>query len=119
MLDEKACVCGSKSASISSKPVIPEAEKAKMRLALHPNDPPVPISRGSEPIMASLVNMFAVMKQLVRQKCPRGLYPEHSRAIHPDRDRSLRIQYPGGGEVAVEIYNVAYAKAMLQDALSP
>jgi mannonate dehydratase len=33
--------------------VIPEAEKANVRLALHPNDPPVPLSRGSEQIMAS------------------------------------------------------------------
>jgi mannonate dehydratase len=31
--------------------IIPEAEKANVRLALHPNDPPIPISRGSEQIM--------------------------------------------------------------------
>ncbi|MFT5365491.1 MAG: mannonate dehydratase [Candidatus Latescibacterota bacterium] len=31
--------------------IVPEAEKANVRLALHPNDPPVPISRGSEQIM--------------------------------------------------------------------
>ena len=35
------------------KAVVPEAEKANVRLALHPNDPPVPISRGSEQIMAT------------------------------------------------------------------
>jgi mannonate dehydratase len=35
------------------KAIVPEAEKAKVRLALHPNDPPVPLSRGSEQIMAS------------------------------------------------------------------
>ena len=35
------------------KAVIPEAEKANVRLALHPNDPPVPLSRGSEQIMAT------------------------------------------------------------------
>ena len=34
------------------KAVVPEAEKAGTRLALHPNDPPVPLSRGSEQIMA-------------------------------------------------------------------
>jgi mannonate dehydratase len=28
--------------------IVPEAEKANVRLALHPNDPPVPMSRGSE-----------------------------------------------------------------------
>jgi mannonate dehydratase len=33
------------------KAVIPEAEKANVRLALHPNDPPVPLSRGSEQLM--------------------------------------------------------------------
>src|ERR1035441_5220216 len=36
------------------KAVIPAAEKAKVRLALHPNDPPAPISRGSQQIMGSL-----------------------------------------------------------------
>lgn len=36
------------------KAVVPEAEKAGVRLALHPNDPPVPLSRGSQQIMATL-----------------------------------------------------------------
>src|SRR5262249_53535910 len=36
------------------KAVIPEAEKANVRLALHPNDPPVPLSRGSEQLMATV-----------------------------------------------------------------
>src|SRR5229473_2170068 len=36
------------------KAVIPEAEKAGVRLALHPNDPPAPISRGSQQIMGSI-----------------------------------------------------------------
>jgi mannonate dehydratase len=172
------------------KAIVPEAEKAGVRLALHPNDPPVPLSRGSEQIMDSFehwkqylnlvkspfngmtydcgvtretgedpiavcrwlgerdcinhvhfrnvrvrkpnvdytevfldegqVNMFAVMKELVRQKYPRGLYPEHPRAIDLDRDRQggIRNQYPGGGGFAGEIYNVGYTKAMLQAALS-
>ena len=171
------------------KAVVPEAEKANVRLALHPNDPPVPLSRGSEQIMASFeqwkkylnlvkspyngmtfdcgvtremgedpvavcrylgerdcinhvhfrnvvvrkpyidytevfldegqVNMFAVMRELVRQKYPRGLYPEHPRAIDVDRERGqIRNQYPGGGGFAAEIYNIAYTKAMLQAALS-
>ena len=38
------------------KAVIPEAEKANVRLALHPNDPPVPMSRGSEQIMATVAH---------------------------------------------------------------
>jgi mannonate dehydratase len=170
------------------KAIVPEAEKANVRLALHPNDPPVPLSRGSEQIMATfehwkqylnlvkspyngmtfdcgvtremgedpvsvarwlgdrdcinhvhfrnvkvrkpyvdytevfldegVVNMFAVMKELVRQKYPRGLYPEHPRAIDYDREKGIRNQYPGGGGFAGEIYNVGYTKAMLQAALS-
>ncbi|MCP5115816.1 MAG: TIM barrel protein [bacterium] len=168
--------------------IVPEAEKANVRLALHPNDPPVPISRGSEQIMDSVahwkeyldlvkspyngmtydcgvtremgedpvtvcrylggrdcinhvhfrnvvvrkpyvdytevfvdegqVNMFAVMKELVRQKYPRGLYPEHPRALDIDRERGIRGGYPGGGGLVGLIYNVAYTKAMLQAALS-
>jgi mannonate dehydratase len=35
------------------KAVIPVAEKAGVRMALHPNDPPAPISRGSEQIMST------------------------------------------------------------------
>jgi len=170
------------------KAVVPEAEKANVRLALHPNDPPVPLSRGSEQLMATFdhwkqylslvkspfngmtydcgvsreigedpvaicrwmgerdqinhvhyrnvvvrktsvdytevfidegqVNMFAVMKELVRQKYSRGLYPEHPRAIDFDRERTIRNSYPGGGGFAAEIYNVAYTKAMVQAALS-
>ena len=169
--------------------IVPVAEKAHVRLALHPNDPPVPLSRGSEQIMASVeqwktylklvespfngmtfdcgvtremgedpikvcrylaerdcinhvhfrnvvvrtpyvdytevflddgqADMFGVMRELVRQKYPRGLYPEHPRAIDPDRDRNeIRNQYPGGGGFAGEIYNVGYARAMLQAALT-
>ena len=171
------------------KVVVPEAEKANVRLALHPNDPPVPESRGSEQIMATLahwkeylklvespfngmtfdcgvtremgedpvavchwlgerdainhvhfrnvvvrrpyvdytevflddgqVNMFAVMRELVRQRYPRALYPEHPRALDVDRERGpIRNQYPGGGCFAGEIYNVGYTRAMLQAALT-
>ncbi|MCB1124174.1 MAG: mannonate dehydratase, partial [Verrucomicrobiae bacterium] len=35
------------------KAIIPVAEKNNVRMALHPNDPPVPVSRGSEQIVAS------------------------------------------------------------------
>jgi len=171
------------------KAIVPEAEKANVRLALHPNDPPVPLSRGSEQLMATVdhwkqylnlvkspfngmtfdcgvtremgedpvtvcrylgerdvinhvhfrnvivrkpyedytevfldegqVDMFAVMRELVRQKYPRTIYPEHPRAIDPDRESgSIRNQYPGGGGFAGEIYNVGYARAMLQAALT-
>ena len=171
------------------KAVVPEAEKAGVRLALHPNDPPAPVSRGSEQIMAtidgwkkliSIVNspsngitfdcgvtremggdpvevcryfgsrdrinhvhfrnvmvkkpyerytevfidegendMFAVMKELVKQKYTRLIYPEHPRGIDYDRERpNFRPQYPGGGGYAGYAFNVGYTRAMMQAALS-
>jgi mannonate dehydratase len=171
------------------KAVIPVAEQSGVRLALHPNDPPAPLSRGSGQIMGTVEgwkrlidivkspsngitfdcgvtkemghdpvevchyfgsrdrinhvhyrnvrvrkpyekytevfidegenNMFAVMKELVKQKYPRLVYPEHPRAIDYDRDRAgFRSQYPGGGGYAAFAYNVGYARAMMQAALS-
>jgi mannonate dehydratase len=171
------------------KAVVPVAEQSGVRLALHPNDPPAPLSRGSEQIMGTVAgwkrlidivkspsngitfdcgvtremgedpvqvcryfgsrdrinhvhyrnvrvtkpyekyaevfidegvnNMFAVMKELVKQKYPRLVYPEHPRAIDYDRERpGFRSQYPGGGGYAAFAYNVGYARAMLQAALS-
>ena len=169
------------------KAVVPVAEKANVRLALHPNDPPFPLSRGSEQIMAKLdgwkhlieivdspangitfdcgvtrelgedpvavcryfgsrdrinhmhyrnphvikpyvqyvegfidegdVNMFAVMRELVRLKYSRELNPEHPRALDYDRARGPIHGYPGGGGYGGDLYDVAYAKAMLQAAL--
>jgi mannonate dehydratase len=169
--------------------VIPEAEKAGVRLALHPNDPPAPISRGSQQIMATIdgwkkligivdspsngitfdcgvtremggdpvevcrwfgsrdrINhvhfrnvkvqkpyerytevfidegendMFAVMTELVRQKYPRLIYPEHPRGIDYDREQpNFRSQYPGGGGYAGFAFNVGYTRAMMQAALA-
>ncbi len=171
------------------KAVVPVAEQSGVRLALHPNDPPAPISRGSEQIMGTVdgwrhlieivpspsngitfdcgvtremgqdpvevcryfgerdrinhvhfrnvrvavpyekytevfldegqVNMFAVMKELVRQKYPRLVYPEHPRGIDYDRERpGFRSEYPGGGGYAAFAYNVGYTRAMLQAALA-
>jgi mannonate dehydratase len=169
------------------KAVVPVAEKANVRLALHPNDPPFPLSRGSQQIMATVagwkhlieivdspsngitfdcgvtvemgenpvevcryfgsrdrinhmhyrnphvtvpylkydegfidegdVNMFAVMRELVKLKYPREIYPEHPRAIDYDRARGPIRGYPGGGGYAGDVYDIAYAKAMLQAAL--
>ncbi len=169
------------------KAVVPVAEKANVRLALHPNDPPFPLSRGSQQIMATLegwkhlieivdspsngitfdcgvtremgedpvavchyfgsrdrinhmhyrnphvikpyvnyvegfidegdVNMLAVMRELVRLKYSRELNPEHPRAIDYDRARGPIHGYPGGGGYGGDLYDVAYAKAMLQAAL--
>ncbi len=171
------------------KAVVPEAEKAGVRLALHPNDPPAPLSRGSQQIMGTIdgwkklvgiVNspsngitfdcgvtremggdpvevcrwfgsrdrinhvhfrnvkvqkpyerytevfidegendMFAVMKELVKQKYTRLIYPEHPRGIDYDRQQpNFRSQYPGGGGYAGYAFNVGYTRAMLQAALS-
>src|SRR5262245_50092027 len=170
------------------KAVVPEAEKAGVRLALHPNDPPAPISRGSQQIMGSiegwkkligLVNspsngitfdcgvtremggdpvevckyfgsrdrinhvhfrnvivkkpnerytevfidegendMFAVMKELVRQKYKLQNYPEHPRALDHDQWAGIRSQSPGGGGYAGFSYNVGYTRALLQVALT-
>lgn len=163
------------------KAVVPVAVESRVRLALHPNDPPAPISRGSGQIMGSVegwqrlvsivpspyngitfdcgvtremgrdpvevcryfskrdcinhmhfrnvilhkprekytevfldegeVDMFAVMKELVRQKYPRLIYPEHPRGLDYDRERQ------GGGNYAGWVFNVAYTRAMLQAAL--
>jgi len=173
------------------KLAVPAAEKAGVRLALHPNDPPAPISRGSQQIMGSLagwkhlieivnspangitfdcgvtremgedpvvvadyfgsrkrinhvhfrnvlvvkpledyqevfidagqVDMFGVMKALVKNKYTGTIYPEHPRAVDADRDRvgpGGRIGgYPGGGGYTGIAYSVAYTRAMMQAAL--
>ncbi|WP_252263820.1 mannonate dehydratase [Paracidobacterium acidisoli] len=169
------------------KAVIPAAEKSNVRLALHPNDPPYPLSRGSQQIMGTVagwkhlitivdspsngitfdcgvtremgedpvtvcqyfgsrdrinhvhyrnphvmkpyvkydegfidegdVNMLAVMRELVKLKYTREVYPEHPRAIDYDRERGPIPGYPGGGGYAGNLYDIAYAKAMLQAAL--
>jgi mannonate dehydratase len=171
------------------KAVVPVAEESGVRLALHPNDPPAPLSRGSGQIMGTVegwkrlvdivpstsngitfdcgvtremgqdpvevcryfgakdrinhvhfrnvrvrkpyekyaevfldegqVDMFAVMKELVRQKYPRLVYPEHPRALDYDREHTgFHPGYPGGGGYAAFAYNVGYARAMLQAALA-
>ena len=171
------------------KAVVPVAEQSGVRLALHPNDPPAPISRGSGQIMSTLAgwkrlidivkspsngitfdcgvtrelgedpvevcryfgerdcinhvhyrnvrvrkpyekytevfldegvnNMFLVMKELVRQRYPRLIYPEHPRALDYDRERpNFRPTYPGGGGYAGYAFNVGYTRAMLQAALA-
>jgi mannonate dehydratase len=166
------------------KAVIPVAEESGVRMALHPNDPPPPKSRGSDQIMGSLkdwkrmldivprpangmtfdcgvtrelgedpvevcryigsrdqinhmhfrnvktdiprlkytevfldegeVDMFAVMKELVRQGYPRLIYPEHPPVIDADREHpfpGIAAGYTGFA------YTVGYARATLQAAL--
>ncbi len=171
------------------KAVVPVAEQSGVRLALHPNDPPAPLSRGSEQIMGYLagwkrlieivpsksngitfdcgvtrelgedpvevcryfgsrdrinhvhfrnvrvqkprekytevfidegqVDMFAVMKELVRQRYPRLIYPEHPRGLDIDREvTDFKSYYPGGGSYVGYTFNVGYTRAMLQAALA-
>jgi mannonate dehydratase len=170
------------------KAVIPVAEASGVRLAVHPNDPPAPLSRGSQQILGSVAgwkrlvdivpsksngitfdcgvtremgqdpvdvcryfgsrdvinhvhyrnvrvqvpnekytevfideganDMYAVMKELVRQKYPRLIYPEHPRALDYDRERAdFKPYYAGGGGYAAYSYNVGYTRAMLQASL--
>jgi mannonate dehydratase len=169
------------------KAAVPAAEKAGVRLALHPNDPPAPISRGSEQIMgtvdgwkhlisivdspangitfdcgvtremgedpvvvanyfasrkrinhihyrnvhvvkpyerysevfidAGMVDMFGVMKAIVKNKYTGTIYPEHPRALDYDRERGRIGGYPGGGGYTGITFSVAYARAMMQAAL--
>ena len=168
------------------KAVIPVAEEANVRLALHPNDPPAPVSRGSGQIMSTLegwkkftdiipspfngitfdcgvtkelghdpvevcryfgqrdqinhvhfrnvvsrvpnldytevwidegqVDMFAVMSELVRQKYPRLIYPEHP----PVNDADTEFPFDGISATTYTgfAYTVGYARAMMQAALS-
>jgi mannonate dehydratase len=170
------------------KAVVPVAEEAGVRLALHPNDPPAPLSRGSQQIMGTVagwkrligivpspsngitfdcgvtrdmgenpvevcryfasrkrinhvhyrnvrverpyekytevfidegqVDMFGVMKELIRQKYTGTIYPEHPRALDYDRERGPIKGYPGGGGYAGEVFNVGYTRAMMQAALA-
>ncbi|HEY2014224.1 MAG TPA: mannonate dehydratase [Bryobacteraceae bacterium] len=170
------------------KAVVPAAEKAGVRLALHPNDPPAPISRKSQQIMGTVDgwkhlieivkspsngitfdcgvtkemgqdpvevcgyfasrdrinhvhfrnvkvkkpyerytevfidegenNLFAVMRELVKHKYTHLIYPEHPRAIDYDRERGRIGGYPGGGAYAAFAFNIGYARAMMQAALT-
>ena len=58
------------------------------------------------------VDMLAVMQELVRQKYPRLVYPEHPQGLDADREQSKNGGYAGW------VYNVAYARATLQAALA-
>ena len=164
--------------------VIPTCEQSNVRLALHPNDPPIAITRGSGQIMGSLEgwkklitvvnspangityecgvsremevdpvevckyfgtrdrinhvhyrnpvvrvphndytetfidqgenNMLAVMRELIKVKYTRLIYPEHERALDYDRTVGIHNQYPGGGGYTGMVFNIAYARAMFQ-----
>ncbi len=176
------------------KAVVPVAIESNVRLALHPNDPPAPLSRGSQQIMGTVagwkklvdivpspnngitfdcgvtremgenpvevcryfmqrdcinhvhfrnvrvrkpyeeyaevfidegqVDMFGVMRELVKGKYPRLIYPEHPRALDVDQEENaataavFKSSYPGGGSYAGFAFSVGYARAMMQAALS-
>jgi mannonate dehydratase len=169
------------------KAVIPVAEKAGVRMALHPNDPGVPISHGSAQIIATfddwkrlitiidspsngmtydcgvccemgydplevlrylgtrdrinhmhyrnvtvqephvryeevffdtgVVNMLAVMQEVFKVGYKFGIYPEHPRFFTRDAEYPGYVAgrgYAGGGGTTGQIWNVAYARAMMQ-----
>jgi mannonate dehydratase len=171
------------------KAVIPVAEKAGVRLALHPNDPPAPVSHGTPQIMSTFegwkrlldivkspangmtfdpgvcremgedpvqilryigsrdqvnhahyrnvitlepynkyeevffdvgeVNMFAVMQEFFKIGYTRGINPEHPRLFTVDTlFPSVYGNYPGGGGITGQTYNMAYARAMMQAVMS-
>jgi mannonate dehydratase len=173
------------------KAIVPVAEQAGVRLALHPNDPPAAISKGSPQIMSTYdgwkrlldivkspfngmtydpgvcremgldpvevlrymgsrdqinhahyrnvttqiphdkyeevffdvgeVNMFAVMKEFFNVGYKRWIYPEHGRFFTRDADYPGYVAgrgYPGGGGTTGEVFNVAYARAMMQAVMS-
>lgn len=167
--------------------VIPVAEEAGVRMAVHPNDPPIPVSHGSDQILGTfedwkrlvdivdspsngmtfdcgvtretgadpvevcrylgerdrinhvhfrnvlverpyekyvevfpdngMVNMFAVMQELVNMNYSFGLYPEHERGLDYDKGVGMNPYYPGGGGFAGITYNVAYSRGIMQAAL--
>ena len=61
-------------------------------------------------IDAGQVDMFGVMKALVKNKYAGTIYPEHPRALDYDRDRGRIGGYPGGGGYAGIAYSVARSK---------
>ena len=163
--------------------VIPVAEKAGVRMALHPNDPPPAISKGNPQIIATFdnwrrlldiaktpfhgmtfdpgvsyemgldpievmrmmgnqmnhahyrnvithepyhkyeevffdvgqVNMFAVMQEHFKMGYNLYIFPEHPRFFSRDGEPG-KPQRTGG--TTGQIYNVAYARAMMQAVMS-
>jgi mannonate dehydratase len=62
-------------------------------------------------------DMLAVMRELVLVKYKRLIYPEHERALDYDRAVGIHNQYPGGGGYAGMVFDIGYARAMLQASL--
>jgi mannonate dehydratase len=67
------------------------------------------------------VNMFAVMQEFIKVGYKRYIYPEHARFFTRDSEfpgYKAGGGYPGGGGTTGEVFNIAYARAMMQAALS-
>lgn len=70
-------------------------------------------------IDAGEIDMFGVMKELVKHKYTHLVHPEHPRGLDYDREQpNFRPQYPGGGGYAGFAFTVAYTHALLQAALN-
>jgi mannonate dehydratase len=67
-----------------------------------------------------VINLFAVMQEIIKTGYKLGIYPEHPRALDFDKEHpgGIRNQYPGGGGYTGQVFNVAYTRAMMQAALS-
>jgi mannonate dehydratase len=68
------------------------------------------------------VNMFEVMKELMKQGYKRGLYPEHPHVLDYDREHpggeKRTAATPGGGGYAAECFNAGFARAMMLAVMS-
>ena len=66
-------------------------------------------------------NMFAIMQEYFKIGYKRTIYPEHPRFFTRDAEFPGYVAgrgYPGGGGDTGQVFNVAYARAMMQAAMS-
>jgi len=68
------------------------------------------------------VNLYAVMRELIKAKYRHGVFPEHPRELDYDKEHgsgNMDGMYPNsGGGYAAQAFNIAFAKAMMQAVVS-
>ena len=80
---------------------------------------PLPDSTGPVPDPGSLYDpLQRTLYERLRIEVPVFTFPEHPRRLDYDAERGRIGGYPGGGAYAAIAYNVGYARAMLQAAMS-